>query len=182
MTAEVLVSIAEFEELSDRSEFVVEYDNGRVLERGCTSHEHGYAQGMAFSAYSGYSAQSGFPLAISQNAGYWILPNVLRAPYVSVTARARFDAMAKRRGARVGCPDLAIEVVSPNDTAFEINLKVGQYLEGGAEAVWTLYTDSREVWVYHRNGDCARCGELQDIEEPVIAPGLRIRVGSLFFV
>ena len=47
-----------------------------------------------------------------------------------------------------GAPLLAIEVVSPGNTAADLNLKVGQYLDAGTLEVWLLYPDTRALYVY----------------------------------
>lgn len=41
-------------------------------------------------------------------------------------------------------PDLAVEVVSPSNSASEIQSKVKAYLEGGAYLVWVIYPDSKQ--------------------------------------
>jgi len=48
-----------------------------------------------------------------------------------------------------GAPALAIEVVSPSDTAQELARKIAQYLEAGAAIVWVAYPETREVHVFY---------------------------------
>ena len=47
-----------------------------------------------------------------------------------------------------GSPLLAVEIVSPSNTARQIELKIQDYLTFGAAEVWVLYPDSRGMWVY----------------------------------
>jgi Uma2 family endonuclease len=47
-----------------------------------------------------------------------------------------------------GAPMLAVEAVSPSNTAKDMQLKVKQYLEGGALEVWLVYPDTRTIYVY----------------------------------
>lgn len=47
--------------------------------------------------------------------------------------------------------DLAVEVVSPNDTAYEVEEKVALYLRHGFGEVWVVYPHTRTVKV-HRIG------------------------------
>jgi Uma2 family endonuclease len=47
----------------------------------------------------------------------------------------------------VGAPVLAIEVVSPSNTAEEMNRKVRHYLGNGAIEVWLVYQDSIRLGV-----------------------------------
>lgn len=47
-------------------------------------------------------------------------------------------------------PLVAIEVVSPSNTAADLELKVDQYLSAGTLEVWLLYPDTRKLYVYLR--------------------------------
>ncbi len=49
-----------------------------------------------------------------------------------------------------GVPDLAIEVVSPNDKASEVLEKIGIYLDKGTEQVWVAYPGSQSLHQYRR--------------------------------
>jgi Uma2 family endonuclease len=44
-------------------------------------------------------------------------------------------------------PDLAVEIVSPNDTATEVATKVQEYLQGGTQRVWVVYPELQTVYV-----------------------------------
>ena len=47
-----------------------------------------------------------------------------------------------------GAPELAVEVVSPTDTATHLKSKVDTYLAGGSQSVWVVYSDARSVMVH----------------------------------
>ena len=47
-------------------------------------------------------------------------------------------------------PDLAIEVVSPNDRAVDIRDKVYEYLEAGVGTVWVIYLERRDADIWNR--------------------------------
>jgi Uma2 family endonuclease len=49
-----------------------------------------------------------------------------------------------------GSPELAIEVVSPSDTAKHLDRKVDAYLQGGAKSVWIVFPEARSVTVHTR--------------------------------
>jgi Uma2 family endonuclease len=49
-----------------------------------------------------------------------------------------------------GVPDLAVEVVSPTDTAELVMTKARRYLERGTEQVWLVFPGLREIYVYRR--------------------------------
>src|SRR3954451_15590586 len=56
-------------------------------------------------------------------------PDLVRAPDVAFVTRERADLAGRVRGFWVGAPDLAIEVISPNDLYNEVDEKVADYLE-----------------------------------------------------
>jgi Uma2 family endonuclease len=47
-----------------------------------------------------------------------------------------------------GAPMLAVEVVSPSNTAKDMQLKVKEYLEAGALEVWLVYPDTRTIYLF----------------------------------
>lgn len=47
-----------------------------------------------------------------------------------------------------GAPMLAVEVVSPSNTAKDMQLKMKEYLEAGALEAWLVYPDTRTIYVY----------------------------------
>ena len=47
-------------------------------------------------------------------------------------------------------PDLAVEVVSPNDLAVEMREKVHEYLEAGVTTVLVIYLERREADIWNR--------------------------------
>lgn len=51
-----------------------------------------------------------------------------------------------------GVPDLAIEVVSPNDDPDELQQKRRTYLQKGTQQVWLIYPRAREVHQYTKDG------------------------------
>ena len=45
---------------------------------------------------------------------------------------------------------MAVEVVSPSNTALDMERKVSQYLSAGTMEVWLLYPDTRRLHLYIR--------------------------------
>ena len=52
-------------------------------------------------------------------------------------------------------PDLAVEVVSPNDRQYDVDHKVAEYLEVGVKLVWVINPDTRVVVIYRADGTIA---------------------------
>jgi Uma2 family endonuclease len=75
-----------------------------------------------------------------------------------------------------GAPLLAIEVISPSNSAEEIDRKVNLYLAHGGIEVWLMYPRTRSLWVY-REG---HADEFRGFLQSVLIPGLEIDLERLF--
>jgi len=71
-----------------------------------------------------YGAETGFTLRRK--------PDTVRAPDAAFVSAARIPPGGIQSGFFPGAPDLAVEVVSPDDTAAEVKAKVNEYFEAGA--------------------------------------------------
>ncbi|ABU57794.1 Uma2 family endonuclease [Roseiflexus castenholzii] len=119
-----------------------------------------------------YAAETGFILARN--------PDTVRAPDVAFVASERAAQQRGRSGFFEGPPDLAVEVVSPGDTAEDVEAKVLDYLEAGARMVWIVRPRTRTVTVYHslRAVQVLRPGDLLDGGD--VLPGFAVPVATLF--
>jgi Uma2 family endonuclease len=77
-------------------------------------------------------------------------------------------------------PDLAVEVVSPTNTASEIQLKVDQYLAAGTRLVWVVYPDLRKVSVFQPGGASSPAAYTETLDGGDVLPGLKLAVADLF--
>lgn len=55
-----------------------------------------------------------------------------------------------------GAPMIAIEVISPGNSAEEINRKTQMYLEDGSSEVWIVYPSDRSMNVFRKDGAYVR--------------------------
>ena len=104
-------------------------------------------------------------------------PPVVRVPDVSFLRadrlpREEFDEYLS------GPPDLAVEVVSPNDRAEDLRTKVRQYLEAGAVEVWVLYPKVRQVEIW--GAERRDLNEGDTLTSPDLFPGWSVAVADLF--
>jgi Uma2 family endonuclease len=77
-------------------------------------------------------------------------------------------------------PDLAVEVISPNDLDYETDQKVDDYLEAGVRLVWVINPESRTVLIYRANGSINGLREPDELTGEDVLPGFRCRVGEIF--
>jgi len=77
-------------------------------------------------------------------------------------------------------PDLAIEAVSPNDTAREVEEKVEEWLSAGVRLVWVLYPDTRRIHVHRKDGTITRLQQNDPLSGEKVLLGFKCRVADIF--
>ena len=175
-----LLTFEQFMDLPDQEGVRRELDEGALIEMPNPSFAHGTAISDLTGLLFVYREQSGLDFVISNNTGFRLAPDTVRAPDLCLVYAPRLQAMRVERGALVSAPDLAVEVVSPSESATDLHRKIGQYLHAGATAVWALYTDTRPVMAHRRNGDIRELTAPQSLQEPDLLPGLSIPVEKIF--
>jgi Uma2 family endonuclease len=77
-------------------------------------------------------------------------------------------------------PNLAVEVLSPTNTAYEVVRKIREYFEAGVQLVWVVYPNERNIHV-HESPDRSRVvHENQELDGGAVLSGLRISVKDVF--
>lgn len=79
-------------------------------------------------------------------------------------------------------PTLAVEVMSPGNTKREMERKLDEYFASGAEAMWYVYPDRREVDVYSRRHDIRTLKAVDSLDGGSVLPGFSVSVSELFSV
>jgi len=77
-------------------------------------------------------------------------------------------------------PDLAIEVVSPSNSASTILRKVHDYFKAGVARVWVVYPEQTEVYIYSTPQQVQVVGIGQELDGGDLLPGFRLPVAVLF--
>lgn len=77
-----------------------------------------------------------------------------------------------------GPPDLAIEILSPDDRPGEVAAKVTDYLRSGTRAVWVVDPESRTITVHTRTG-ATRYAANETLDGAPVIPDLHLPVRTL---
>jgi Uma2 family endonuclease len=77
-------------------------------------------------------------------------------------------------------PDLTIEIVSPGNTAREIERKIGMYLAFRVRQVWVVYPAKRQVVVHSPSAPPQTFHADDQLTSDEILPGLSIAVSDIF--
>ena len=81
-----------------------------------------------------------------------------------------------------GAPDLVIEIISPSNTAFEMERKLNLYLEAGVREYWVVDPEEPQVGIYCLKADRyeLRILHVGDVIRSDIFPGLEIPLETVF--
>ena len=80
-----------------------------------------------------------------------------------------------------GVPTLAVEVISPSESAVDIQTKISTYLDRGTEQVWVAYPPTREVYQYRGESNTARIYRgNEQIDTESLFPGLILTLDAVF--
>jgi Uma2 family endonuclease len=115
--------------------------------------------------------EAGFKLSTSPAS--WIQPD---ASFV----RADRVSTADEDGYYSGAPNLAVEVVSPSETAAQLRRKIDLLLACGSEAVWVAYQKTRTVVVHIPGGTSYSRGVGDTLSAPFLLAGWEFPVAKLF--
>ena len=77
-------------------------------------------------------------------------------------------------------PDIAVEVLSPEDRAYPADQKVHEYLDARTRLVWVVLPPSQTICVYRADGSGTLLRESGKLDGEDVLPGFHCRVGDLF--
>jgi Uma2 family endonuclease len=116
-------------------------------------------------------AETGFRIAEN--------PDTVRAPDVAFLCKERTGGELPD-GFFSGPPDLAVEVLSPNDRAGEVFDKVQDWLNAGSAAVWVVDPKTRTVMVYGADRRAVMLTSVDVLTGGDLLPGFSTPVAELF--
>jgi Uma2 family endonuclease len=77
-------------------------------------------------------------------------------------------------------PDLAIEVISPTNTAADVLVKVRDYFRAGVRRVWVIYPVEGEVYAYESPTVIRVLQRGDELDGEDVLPGFRLPLATLF--
>ena len=163
----------------------LELIDGVIYDMPPAGEEHGADAGNFLGFIWSHARANDLGRVTTAETGYILHTNpdgkdVMLAPDVGFIAKARATAEPSRKYVPFA-PDLAVEVVSPNDKAEEIHLKINKYLQYGTKLVWVAYPETRTVVVHTLSG-AHTLAENDILDGGDVLPDFKLRVGEIFSV
>src|SRR5438094_9259789 len=120
---------------------------------------------------------------LDSSTGFWMKNRNCRAPDISFVSRERLIALGFKRSTRAffpGAPDLAVEILSPNNTRAEIDERLKDFFASGAQIAWVMNPDAECVEVCQAADERKLLGVGADLEGGHLLPGFRYPIADLF--
>jgi Uma2 family endonuclease len=106
--------------------------------------------------------------------------NRMRRPDVSLILAARMTPEMFGQGFTSIRPDLAVEVISPNDRVYDLEEKLDDYRDVGIPLVWLIYPPSKRVRILRPERPPTELGPDDELTGEDVLPGFRCLVADLF--
>lgn len=160
--------------------------NGHLVERKMGNESSligGRVYGILFVFLSSHRLGKLFPA----DAGFQCFAddrNRVRKPDVSFVRTGRLPGDQPSKGFDRVAPDLVVEVISPGDTAEEVEDKVDDYVSAGVPLIWVVYPNTRTVRIHRPRTAAAGpisnlCGD-DVISGENVLPGFTCPVRAFF--
>ena len=114
-------------------------------------------------------------------AGFLIArnPDTVRAPDVAFVRTERIPPGGQKKFFE-GPPDLAVEVLSPDDRSSEVNAKIHDWLQAGCVQVWVVDPQTKSVMVYRSTREASIFTQEETLAAPDLLPGFSLPVAEIF--
>ena len=173
------ITLEEFERLPDDGN-KHELSEGELIVMPPVKSLHSRVALIVQKVLLNYLNQQPFGSAFAE-AGYVLSRNPLtvRQPDISILSNDRILA-TDEDGYFQDAPELAVEVVSPSDSAQDLEIKIEQYLHAGARQVWILYPKQKRIYVHQPGAPVRVLNQSDTLTGGDLLPGFSVKVADLF--
>lgn len=143
---------------------------------------HGMVATRIASLLDAYVREHQLGVALASEVGFILAsdPDTVRAPDVAFVRQERYEAIGHTIKYWPEAPDLAVEVVSPNDSFSEVEEKAFQWLDAGARLVLVADPRRRTITAYRARDDVRLFAEGESIDAGDAVPDWTLDVSAAF--
>jgi Uma2 family endonuclease len=182
MATKTLLSIEQYAALEERGGVRYELSEGELIVTPSASYFHNETRDE-FNARLRPFVKKRKLGGVTSETDVMLAGDTVRRPDVAFISAERLRGIDLRKVPLPLCPDLVIEIVSENDRADDLILKVTQYLAAGTRAVWLLYQTTRLAYRYvpsKLEPEVRSVDAGHTFEEPEMLPGLSFPLAEIF--
>jgi Uma2 family endonuclease len=178
---ERLITADEFMRMADPPDgSLQELVRGVVVSSPPPMARHGICCSKVARLIGDYASRHDTGWATCNNAGFILErdPDTVRGPDVAFWSRGRVGKLPD--GYFEVPPDLAVEVLSPSDTASKLQAKLLHYLKVGVRMTWVIDPEVGSVAVYRLGEQPRTLDDTETLDGGDVLPGFSCRVAGLF--
>lgn len=174
------LTLEEFERLPDDG-YRHELTCGRLVREPPPGALHGWVARNLYRPLDRYVTENSLGLVVFET-GFVLSgePPTVRGPDVAFVSGESLASQGPPKGFWTIAPELAVEVLSPSNTAAMINEKVLEYLGAGTRLVWVVDPDTRSVTAYRSRKDVQLLTMEDVLEGADLLPGFRLAISEIF--
>lgn len=120
---------------------------------------------------------------LDSSTGFWMFNRNLRAPDVSFVTKNRMELLGFRPSDKrffSGAPDLAVEVLSPNNARDEVDRRLRDFFGSGTQIAWVVNPDQECVEICHSLEKRQLLGPAGFLNGEQLLPSFRYSISDLF--
>ena len=155
---------------------------GALCETMPTGVRHGHIVVNLTILLGGFIKPRRFGWIVASEVGFLLErdPDTVRAPDIAYISANRLPLDADVPGYYEGAPDLAIEIISPNDSPRELYHKARMWISFGVPLVWVVDPENRAIEVHRPNQPVLRLAEDDTLDGSEALPGFSCPVRDVF--
>lgn len=144
---------------------------GRLVVRELAGFRHGQVAAALGAEIANFVHSYDLGHVLAAETGFQLTsnPDTVRAPDVAFVRKGRVSDPLPE-GYPALAPDLAVEVLGPDDRPGEVLAKVGAWLRAGTRLVWVVDPDRRQARVYREDGSELIVREMEALEGEDVLP------------
>lgn len=175
MTADELLALP-------RGQFRYELINGKLKTDSLSGHLHGSVTIRLAAPLAEHVKKNRLGQVYAAGTGFKLTakPDTVRAADVAFIRKPSVDEIEDTTGYWPAAPNLAVEVLDFDDTVFEVEEKVAEWLDAGSEQVWVLSPKLQTVVIYRSRIEVSVLTKKDSLVGGMLVPGFQMRVAEIF--
>jgi Uma2 family endonuclease len=144
---------------------------------------HGDICSRLLTALSNFVQSKRLGAVLDSSTGFWMKNRNCRAPDISFITKQRLKSLGFKRSTRTffpGAPNLAVEILSLNNTRRDIDERLKDFFESGMQVAWIIDPRLERVEICHSltKRQLIRSGGF--LKGETLLPGFRDPIADLF--
>ncbi len=157
--------------------------NGELVMSPKNNFFHGDICTRLLIAIGNFVKEHRLGVVLDSSTGFWMHNRNCRAPDISFITRSRLVSTGfspRSNQFFPGAPDLAVEVLSPNNTRAEIDERLKDFFSSGTQIAWIINPDDECAEVCHSPTKRKLIGSGGLLDGEQLLPGFQFAIADLF--